>query len=116
MFREIRQRTIEMGRFAATRADQLFERRQDDRSAGAFECFGEGLIEFRSRWGAEIDIERDIGGSGTCQFFDQVSMETARPGPNADRFDRGRVNRYDDDGAAGLARKQAESQVDQRVS
>src|SRR5207245_10532318 len=64
---------------------------------------------------AEVDIERDLADAGLAELVDQIRMQLPRPRPHADLADRIRIDRDEDDIAAGLARERAKPQVGQRV-
>ena len=49
----------------------------------------------------EIDVEGDVADPCAFEPVQQFGVQAARPGPDADLFDRGRVDRDDDDVAAG---------------
>ena len=48
----------------------------------------------------EIDVEDDVADAGAFELLQQLGMKPARPRPDADLLDRGRIDRDDDDIAA----------------
>ena len=95
---------------------RLLEGRQYHRSARALQRFGEVAIGSRVRRRGEIDVERDILHAGLLKLPEQLSIERARPGPDANLVDRRRVDRDNHDIAARLARLPGEAEVCQIVA
>ena len=65
---------------------------------------------------AEIDVEDDVPHAGAVELPQQVGMQPARPGPDADLLDRGGIDRDNDDIAAGLPLLPGEPQIGQRIA
>src|SRR5665647_1275727 len=95
------QRTIDVDGLAAVRA-RLLEGRQHHASARALQRLGKRTVRRRVGWRGEIDVEHDVPYAGAVQPPQQVGVEPARPGPDANLLNRGSVDRDNDDVPAGL--------------
>ena len=116
MLGELRQRAVDVDRcLAAALADELLERRQDDGAARARERFSEYLVGGGRRGRAEIHVERDVADAGLLEPVDQLGVHGARPRPDADLLDRGRVDCDQDDVAVRAATEPAEAHGGQGV-
>ena len=117
MFAELRQRTIDVdGGCGSAVGGGLLEGWQHHRSAGRLQRLDECLIRRSIRWRGEIDVEHDVLDAGAFQPPQQIGVETARPGPDADLLDRRGVDGDNDDLAAGLTRLPGEPQIGQRIA
>src|ERR1700686_5683913 len=108
------QRTIDVDgpSIAAVRA-RLLEGRQHHASARALQRLDKYAVRRRVRWGREIDVEHDVPHTGAVQPPQQVGVEPARPGPDANLLNRGGIDGDNDDVAAGLALLPGEPQIRQ---
>ena len=115
MFGELRQRPVDVQRCVPVGAG-LLERRQHDRAAGALQRLGEVPVGRGIGRRGEIDVERDVLHVGVLKLPQQLGVEPARPGPDADLVDRRSIDRDHHDIAAGLPRLPGEPQIGQRMA